>query len=380
MTVGLPRAGADATKRIVVLGGYGAFGARAVERLAREADLDVVIAGRSADRAAAAATELRETAVARIDCARIDATTATPDELRAVAAGIVINASGPFQSQDYTLARACIEAGVHYVDLADARAFVTGIGVLDEAAKRADVLVVSGASSVPALAASAIDAHLPRFGQLDSITHAITPGNSYDPGPATAASLLGALGRSFPITVDRGTETAYGWQGLTYRSIPGLGTRLFGYCEVPDLDLFPARYPGVRTVQFYAGVEVWLFQLALWALSWPVRWGLLRRPERLAGPLLAMKRRLAFLGTDRGGMLVELRGAGHDGHPLAIDWHLVARRGHGPFIPAIAAVIVAKKLARERISERGAMPCLGLFSLSEFMAEVEDLDITAGTS
>ena len=53
---------------------------------------------------------------------------------------------GPYQGQDYRLARPASPRGVHYVDLADARAFVTGIAALDEAARRAGVLVVSGAS------------------------------------------------------------------------------------------------------------------------------------------------------------------------------------------------------------------------------------------
>ena len=64
---------------------------------------------------------------------------------------MLINATGPYQEQDYSLARACIAAGVHYLDLADARAFVTGIGVLDAEARSAGVLAVSGASTVPGL-------------------------------------------------------------------------------------------------------------------------------------------------------------------------------------------------------------------------------------
>ena len=48
---------------------------------------------------------------------------------------VLINATGPYQRQDYRLARACIAAGVHYLDLADARDFVPGIAALDAEAR-----------------------------------------------------------------------------------------------------------------------------------------------------------------------------------------------------------------------------------------------------
>jgi hypothetical protein len=43
-------------------------------------------------------------------------------------------------------------------------------------------------------------------------------------------------------------------------------------------------------------------------------------------------------------------------------------------------VIVARKLARGEIEARGARPCLGLFTLAEFMAEIADLDIREGAA
>ena len=128
--------------RILIVGGYGAFGARVAERLAREAALEIIIAGRSNEKAAAYAQELARTAKARLTHAELNATTATADAIRALGARVVINASGPFQSQDYGLARACIDAGCHYVDLADARHFVTGITTLDAHAKAAGVAVI----------------------------------------------------------------------------------------------------------------------------------------------------------------------------------------------------------------------------------------------
>lgn len=57
---------------------------------------------------------------------------------------------------DHAIPIACIAAGVHYIDIADSREFVCGIEELDAAAKDAGVVLLSGASSVPALSGAAV--------------------------------------------------------------------------------------------------------------------------------------------------------------------------------------------------------------------------------
>jgi len=104
--------------------------------------------------------------------------------LRELAVNTLIHTAGPFQAQKYTVAKAAIEAGCHYIDLADAREFVSGIESLDSAARERGVTVVSGASSVPALSSAVIDRYLPRFKRLDSIEFGISSGGRA-PGLAT---------------------------------------------------------------------------------------------------------------------------------------------------------------------------------------------------
>jgi hypothetical protein len=369
-------------RRVLVLGGYGVFGGRIAERLAREPGIEVIIAGRSSERAGELAARLAKDARAKITSARLDGMQLAAGDLAELGPLVVINASGPYQRQDYRLARACIGAGAHYIDLADAREFVTGIGALDVETRAAGVLVVSGASTVPALAAAVIDEHATRFAVLEAATIVIAPGNSFDPGLATTQSILSTLGRPF-VTPGCGSgarSIAYGWQGLQRWTIPGLGTRWLGACDTPDLDLLPRRYQDLHSVRVCAALEVGVFHLGLWGLSWLVRGGLLRNPERLAAPLLGAKHALRFLGSDVGGMAVALEGRGRDGASRRIDWHLIARRGHGPYVPGVASVVLAKHLLAGTLDRRGAMPCLGLFTLGEFLSEVGDLEITTGTT
>ena len=368
---------AGVAARVLIIGGYGVFGARVAERLLRASDIEVTIAGRRADAAQSAAVALGRQFGRKVGHAALDATRSDAAAIAATGAGIVINASGPFQAQDYTLAKAAIAAGVHYIDLADPRDFVTGITALDVAARAAGVLVVSGASSVPGLSSAVLAAHAASFARLTSVRHGISPGNSFDPGEATTASIVGAVGQPFSMRLAGREKTVYGWQGLHRHRFPGIGKRWMGHCDVPDLSLFPARHPLLETARFSAGVEVALFHLGLWVLSGLVRLGVVARPERLAAFMLAIKRHLGFLGTDTGGMFMTLDGHDAQGQPKRIDWHLEARSGHGPYIPAIASVILARKLARGELATRGAVPCMELFTLAEFMDEVADLDIRA---
>lgn len=367
-------------QRVLVLGGYGAFGRLAAERLARMPGIEVVVAGRSETKARDFAARLAPRAKAQVSAVCLDAGGLSAAALGALRPAVLINATGPFQEQDYGVARACIGAGVHYLDLADARAFVTGIAALDADARQAGVLVTSGASTVPAVSGAVVDAYATRFDRIEAVDTTIAPANSFDPGIATTRSILGTLGKPLGGP-SRGAGVRFqGWQGIRRRHLPGLGGRLLGRCDAPDLELFPARYPALTSVKVHAALEVGAFHLGLWGLSWLARAGLLRRPERLARPLLAVKRRLGFLGSDRGGMAVMLEGRDAEGGRKRLAWHLVAGSGHGPYIPATPSVVVARKLLTGTLGARGAMPCLGLVTLDELLAEIADLDISVGTT
>jgi hypothetical protein len=83
----------------------------------------------------------------------------------------------------------------------------------------------------------------------------------------------------------------------------------------------------------------------------------------------------ARLGSNVGGMHVALAGEDRGGKSLRLTWYLTAGSGDGPQIPATAAVVLARKLARGTLTARGARPCMGLFTLQEFLAELAALDV-----
>ncbi|MCJ1885905.1 saccharopine dehydrogenase NADP-binding domain-containing protein [Pseudomonas sp. LA21] len=363
----------ESSFRVLVLGGYGNFGSLIVRRLSGIDGIRVLVGGRDQKRASALAREVGGEAV----CLDMNQPTLA-GRLNELKVNLVISTAGPFQGQDYRVARAAIGARAHYIDLADARGFVCGIGELDRAARSAGVLVCSGASSVPALAAAVIDELRPRFQRLDSIHHGISS-SAKIPGQATVSAVLGYCGKPLRQWRQGRWQNVHGWQGLSRHRFPRpLGRRWLAHCDVPDLELFPQRYPGVQEVRFSAGLGLSLTQFGTWGLSWLVRARVLRNAAALSNSLHRLAVAMQPLGDGRSGMFVKLQGVGGDGRPLALCWEMLGQQDHGPNIPCMAAVALARKLAAGQLRQRGAMPCVGLLSTDEYVAELEGLSISHG--
>jgi hypothetical protein len=360
--------------RVLVIGGTGFFGRRLVQRLARQGGLAVTVAGRSVASAQSLVDGLRPTAQADLSAAELDTgAPAWAERLRALAPQVVVNTAGPFQGQDYAVARACIAAGAHHLDLADGRAFVAGIGGLDAEASAAGLMVTSGASSVPALSSAVVDHLVHGWQQVDRIDIGISPGNRTDRGLATMQAILGYCGQRLP----GGGLAVYGWQGSTAHTYPApVGRRLLSPCDVPDLVLLPPRYPGRPQLRFGAGLELRALHRGMNAMALATRLGLVRDWSVHAGWLKRMADALKGLGTDAGAMHVTVTGRQPRGGTQTRTWHLVATHGDGPFVPTLAAAALVRKLQHGELPFIGARPCVGCLTLDDFAREAEGLHIT----
>lgn len=360
-------------QRILVLGGYGFFGARICTALARNPRIQLLIAGRNADKATALAYQLG----LRAENARAldSADPKLAPTLRKLGVTTVIHTAGPFQEQGYGVAQAAIQAGANYLDLADGREFVCGIGRLDAAAKQANVSVVSGASSLPALSTAVIDRYLPEFSRLDAVRSGISSGGLV-PGIATLRAVLGYCGQPFRVLEDGRWTVEHGWLDRIEHDFPKpVGPRPLGRCDVPDLELLPARYPGLRTASFHAGYASRTAHRATEWLAQRVRDGKLRSALPFAASMYRVARALQSIASDRGAMFVTLEGVDPDGEPLTLTWHLVARDNDGPNIPCAAAIALAHKLAAGRTLTPGAYACMGLLTVEELLEPLKGLSI-----
>lgn len=163
---------------------------------------------------------------------------------------IVIDAAGPFQKSSYAVPIACARAGVSYIDLADARAFVTGIRELEGAARTAGVAIIAGASSVPALSGAAARRLAEGLDAVRTIDIAISASNHATAGRSIARAILSYVGR--PVRLWRGQRWthAWGWQEMrreTFRvaGVKDLRNRFVAIADVPDHDLLPDAMLGL---------------------------------------------------------------------------------------------------------------------------------------
>lgn len=347
--------------KVLLVGGYGVFGSRLARLLVRDGH-DLCIAGRDGSAAQAFAREIGARAVI------VDRGAPAPILVQDLAGhDVVIDAAGPFHASGadaYRLARAAIEARVHYLDLSENAAFCQGISALDGVAKAAGICVLSGLSSVPALSSAAVRA-LAGEDAIDVIETAILPGNRSPRGLAVMHAILSQAGAELPLWRAGRREYVTGWSDPAIYTLPGGLQRQGWLIEVPDNRLFPAFF-GARTVIFRAGLELWIMRYGLVAFA-QLR---ARIPFPVTRPLVRLFKlaadALAPFGSGRGGMVVSVITERE-----RRVWRLRAEDGDGPFIPGVAARAL---LRRDRIPT-GAAPALAILSLVEAGAAMSDLRV-----
>ena len=360
---------------ILILGGYGAFGARLCRLLQPFAELRVLIAGRARQPAQSLADQLNCPDGATFEACALDIAE-LPQRIASLAPWIVVNTVGPFQGADYRIAETAIRAGAHYIDIADGREFVARFSALDTLAKQHNVVALTGASSTPAISTAAADALAPLFATIDDIAVAILPGNRAPRGLAVVQGVLSYVGRPVRVFTDGAWRERPGW-GLPGRiAIPGIGMRRAALCDTPDLDVLVERYRPRRAAVFRAGFELAALHRGLAFLASLVRLGFVRNLARTARPLRWLADRMIRFGTDRGGMSVALSGADAAGSSSTARWFLIAEAGDGPSVPVIPVVALIRRFLAGDLPGPGATSCVGLLPLAAIEAELGRLRIT----
>ncbi len=358
---------------VLILGGYGNFGKRIAAALVKS-EVPVIIAGRDEAKAAS----LQDALGSRFaGIARFDAFAELDGALEQLKPAVVVNTCGPFQASNYDIAECCIRHGIHYIDLADGRDFVTGITALDVQAKAQEIAVISGASTVPGLSSAVLEHFEGEFSEIAQMVFGISPGQRAERGLATTKGILSYVGKPLkPFPGHR--HTVYGWQDIYRQAYPEIGKRWMANCDIPDLDVLPERY-GITSIRFSAGLELGFLHLGLWGLSWLVRAGLPLDLPALAKPLLKASNGFDGLGSADGGMHVILSGKDTQGNPHTRRWYIGAFDSEGPHIPTIPAIILARKLALQELAYRGAGACVGMVSLEAYLAELQEFNIKTYT-
>jgi len=367
--------------RILILGGYGVFGGRLIELVADLAELEILVGGRSEPKARAFCNSIDSKATlipSEIDRADI------ANALRTLKPDIVVDASGPFQDYSgnpYLVVESCINAKTHYFDFADAADFVFGISQFDQAAKDANIVILSGVSSFPVLTAAV----LRKLGQnmkIQSITGGIAPSPYAGIGLNVMRAVIGYAGG--PVKLIRNGK-AHIARGLTESKrytiappgyLPLRNTR-FSLVDVPDLQVIPQAYPDINDIWMGAG-PVPEFLHRILNLFARMRAKLSAPSFVKLSPLFYHVLNLMKFGEHRGGMFIEIKGVRNNVR-VTKSWHLLAEGDDGPFIPSMAIESILRKWVAEEIPEHGARAAINALELSDYDRLFKTRTIYTGT-
>jgi len=358
------------TLTILIVGGYGTFGGRLALLLAEQAELTLIIAGRSESKAADFIATLPQGAE-KVPLA-FDRAEVSEAVLRQIGCDIVVDASGPFQTygeDPYRLVRASIAAGCDYLDLADSSDFVRDIVQFDDAAQAAGVFVLSGVSSFPVLTAAVLRVLSAGMTEVHTMTGGIAPSPHAGIGGNVIAAIMSYAGQPISVVRDGTPATAYALTETRRYTIapPGhlpLWNTRFSLVDVPDLTLIPAAVPGLKSAWMGAGTRPEFLHRALNGLSWLVRLKLVKSLSALA-PLVFQVQKYVRWGEHRGGMFVELRGA-TEAEPTTRSWHLAAEGSDGPLIPSMAVEAIVLKILAGQSPKPGARTALKALELADY--------------
>jgi hypothetical protein len=370
--------------KVLIVGGYGTFGGRLAVLLSAEPELTLLIAGRSIGKAREWCA--RHQSKATFEPTAFDRSAPIAPQLDTLAPDWVVDASGPFQlySDDpYGLVRACIARRIHYCDLADGAAFVEGVGILDDEAKRAGAAILSGVSSFPVLTAAVVRALASDLERIDTVEGGIAPSPFAGVGENVIRAIASYAGQEIPMVRGGGISKGRPLTETRRYTIapPGripLRSTLFSLVDVPDLLMIPKIWPEVKTVWVGAGPVPAILHRLLIACAWAVRLSLVPRLDRLA-PLMTWASSRLRWGEHRGGMYVELTGRDRMGLNVRRSWHLLAEGEDGPLIPSMAAAIIIKRALAGRPPTSGARPAMAEIELEEYDAMFRGRTIYWGT-
>ena len=350
------------TRKVVILGGYGTFGSLISDQLANSADL--VIAGPNQEAGQKFADSIGASYVL------CNAKNKASLQKTISHAYIVINASGPFLAEDYSIPQTCIEANCHYIDLADDREYVSEFKRLNDWAKEKGVFACTGASATPAVTYALVSALSTQVENIRSIKIYLSAGNKNKPGVSTFKSILSYVGRPVRVWSNSQWVTYSGWGLLEIFDFPApVHKRFVQLCNVPDLELFPTLFEADEVI-FKAGVELPVFNIGLSMLAQIKKHIPRTNLPALAKPLVKISRLFKGFGSYSGGVSVRLEGKNGISKSLAF-----VTAQNGPRIPTSPAVILAKRLLENDPPAYGAFPCTGFIKLDEFRNYLEPFGI-----
>ena len=248
---------------IIVLGGAGDMGSRAVRDLAAQPEVARLTI---ADYNEAAARRLAAELGPRVGAVQVNAD--SPGELRRAIHGhdVAASAIGPFYRYEAKVARAAVDAGVAYVSICDDYDAAQAVYELDDAARAKGITVLSGLGWTPGLSNVLARKAADQLDEVEAI-HVAWGGSASDSvGYAVILHTIHIFTGAVPSYQEGQAVQVPAGSGRELVRFPApVGEMYVYHLGHPEPVTLPKSFPGVRTVTLKGGLsEQPLNDLAIW--------------------------------------------------------------------------------------------------------------------
>lgn len=287
----------------------------------------------------------------------------------------VVNLRGPFtERDDLTIATRCAALGIHYIDPADHRAYMTAFARLAREAREHDALLVTGAGAAPAVTGALTALLAEHFNRINEIHIFLTPGMGDQRELAVARAILAHSSQPLRLKQDGRWQKEHWWEHPQTVRFPDPVGRRRGYlCDLPDLELFAKQF-SARTVTARAGFESGMLNMTLSTFAAMRRRG---GSEQLS-PMMTRLVRFAAWTIGSGSNAAAIRVAMHGIRRGSEEQHvvyLIGRNGAGPAIAAAPILTLLRKWIDKGVKESGAVTCNSLIDFDDLKPSLAEHDV-----
>lgn len=266
-------------KTLLILGGYGYTGKFLAKHLLAQTDANIIISGRSLEKAKSFADELNSP---RVTVRRVDASDA--DSLAQALQNVnLCLLAAPTTHYTETVVRACIDAKVDYLDVQFSSKKLNALYARENEIKQAGLCFVTEAGYHPGLPAALI-----RYAatKIDILESAVTAGylnmNNIPYTEAVDELMEAFLDYQAQVYKNGAWTRPTSWEMRSFNFGKDLGKRTCYSMFFEELRDLPSLYPSLKETGFYISGSNWLADLIVTPLVFV---GIKLAPKRGIRPL-----------------------------------------------------------------------------------------------
>ncbi len=346
--------------KILVLGGYGGIGSCVVEKLIEFSSHQITIAGRNLKRARSACKTFKD----YVGALQVDAEKRSTLSSAFGGFDLIINCAGPFYKYGADAAIAAIETRTHYIDICDDPDPLSKLFVLDSAAQRAGVTVLTGMGWNPGISNMTAKLGANLLDEIDEIKIAWAVGSGDNSGLGAFKHTLHGITGKIPIFQDGKQTMVPAWSGMEMVDFPAplgeLPEFLFGHPEPVTLP----RTIEAKNISVRGGISPPWNNTTLRLLRTLGLTSSRERIDTVAGIMNRFKWLFSVGGVANSGLRIDVIGR-KDGRERHLVFNMIDRIRPLTAIPCAVAAIM---LLEGRITQRG------VFSPEMCIEPVEFLD------